>query len=263
MRIGCCVPVAAARAAAEAGFAFVELRVAELFPEESAERFRDTARAVEQAGIPALAYNFFLPSTLPVVGPEADHQRLARYVATAAERAAAIGGKVMVFGSGKARWIPAGFPPEQAAAQFRQAVRIAADQADRHGIAIALEHLNHTEANLLNRFDEALACCRAVDHPAVGVLADLYHLYMEQEPFHHVMQAGERLLHVHVCDAGRGVPGTRTFDLWGFFTHVNAMGYQGAVSVEASFSRFATEGRQAVQVLQEAVQARGLMTFAP
>lgn len=262
MRIGCCIPAAHAPVAAEIGYDFVELRATELFPEEPLEQFRETQRHIESAGIPALSYNFLLPRTLKVVGPEIDAGRQRRYMAVAAERAASLGGQVMVFGSGGARWIPDGYPLAAATQQFLDFARIAGEEADRRGLKIALEPLNHTEANLMHRVEEAVTYCRALEHPAVGLLADIYHMEMEGEPYHHLHLAGDRLLHVHVCDAGRACPGTRNFDLWGFCTYLNAVGYRGAISAECAFTRFSQEGPEVLNFLRDVTQARGELGFS-
>jgi len=51
-----------------------------LYPESPASAFEPTARAIDAAGIPAVAFNFLVPPTLPVVGPAVDLERLRRYV---------------------------------------------------------------------------------------------------------------------------------------------------------------------------------------
>lgn len=262
MKIGCCIPVEFSPMAADMGFDFVELRVPELFPEGSEEEFENTRQAIEKVKIPALSYNFFLPASLKVVGQEVDTDRFKSYVEVAVRRAASLGGKFIVFGSGRSRWIPTGFPRETALRQFHEAARIAGDIAQRQGMQIALEPLNHTEANLMHTVKEGVENMKAIDHPAVGVLADLYHMCLENEPLHHLFLAGDRLLHVHVCDAGRATPGTRTYDLWGFHTYLNAMGFNGAVSMECRFTNFTSEGPIALRVMQDVIQERGEVTFS-
>jgi sugar phosphate isomerase/epimerase len=257
MRIGCWVSADQARLAAELGYDFVELPVTELYPEGPTENYEKTKRAIESAGIPALVFNFFLPPTLRVVGAEVDSQRLTAYLGVTMDRAARLGAKTIVFGSGGARRVPEHFPRETAVRQFHDATRLAADEAQRHGLALALEPLNRTETNLIHTVEEAVEHAQVVDHPAVGVLADIYHMYMENEPFRNLFLAQDRLLHVHVCDAGRAIPGSRTFDLWGFFCFLNAMDYTGAVSTECNFTQFASEGGRALSFLREAVTFQG------
>jgi D-psicose/D-tagatose/L-ribulose 3-epimerase len=262
VQFGVAIPAASASTAAEMGYGFVELRVSELAPEDAGDGWRATERAVAAAGIPALTYNFFLPPDLPVVGPSVDADRLRRYVARAAERASAMGGRTFVFGSGGARRVPDGFPSDEAMGQYREAVRIAAGEAGRHGMGIALEALNRTEANLLHTLEQAAEQAGLVELANVGVAADSYHMQMVGEPFSHLLDVGQRLRHVQVCDTGRRPPGAGVADLGGFFIYLNALRYDGSVAVESAFSDFADEGPRALATIRELATLRGELTFA-
>ncbi len=242
MRFGVALPAAGTVAAAGMGFDFVELRVSDLDPEDVSQTWPVTANAIESAGIPAATYNFFLPSDLAVVGPHVDQARLRRYVARAAERATAIGGETFVFGSGRARWVPPGFDSQMALAQFRAAAEIAAEEATRQGMTIALEALNRTEANLVTLLSDSVQLAAQIDLPNVGVVADSYHMLMMGEPFSVVLDAGSRLRHVQVCDSGRLPPGSGVGDLAGFFIYLNALGYDGSVAIEIGLFQLRNRG---------------------
>lgn len=263
MRFGCCVPAASAPLAAQMGYDYVEIPVADLYPESPASAFEPTARAIDAAGIPAVAFNFLVPPTLPVVGPAVDLERLRRYVTVAAERAASLGGSVFVLGSGPARRIPEDFPRAQAVEQFRSFARLAAEAADRHGVAVALEAINRTETNFLHTLAEAVEHAQAIGLPSVGVLADAYHMHMEAEPFRHLLETGGLLRHVQVCDEGRSYPGSHGLDLWGFFVYLNHLGYSGTVSVECRWKSFSAEGGPALEFVRSASSTSGELAFAP
>jgi len=101
---------------------------------------------------------------------------------------------------------PRGFPRAQAVEQFRSFARLAAEAADRHGVAVALEAINRTETNFLHTLAEAVEHAQAIGLPSVGVLADAYHMHMEAEPFRHLLETAGLLRHVQVCDEGPVVP---------------------------------------------------------
>lgn len=263
MRIGCAVPVSSARLAREIGFDFVELRVAELHPGEPDTRFLETERTLESAGIPAETFSFLLPAGLKVVGPSVDLAQLRTWVAAAAKRARSLGGRLIVVGSGDARRVPVGFPMAQAESQFVAFLAAAAEQADRHGIVLALEALNRTETNLLHSFSEACSIAASLDHPAVGVVADIYHMRLEDEPLHHLADAGARLLHVQLADSGRLPPGQGCFDFQSVFTFLNSIGYAGSVALECSFQRFSEEGVAALAYVRRVSTTIGSLAFAP
>jgi sugar phosphate isomerase/epimerase len=262
MQFGCCVPAAQAPLAAQMGYDYVEVPVPDLAPEQPPAAFEKTARAIADAGIPALAFNYFVPLTLPIVGPAVDVDHLRRYVTVVVERASSLGGRIIVLGSGQARRVPAGFPPEVAIQQFGSFARLAADTADRHGMSVAIEALNRTETNLLHRFDQAVELARAVGVAALGVLVDTYHMHMEAEPFRNLLLAEGLLKHVQVCDAGRSYPGSRGLDLWGAFIYLNHMGYSGTVSVECRWASFEAEGGPALEFVRGASTTTGELAFA-
>lgn len=263
MRFGCCIPAAFASQAAQMGYDYVEVPVADLCPESPASAFTTTARAISAGGIPALAFNYLVPPAIPFVGPAVDLERLRRYMSVAAERAASLGGAVFVLGSGPARRLPAGFPRANAVEQLRAFARLAAEAADRHGMTVALEAINRTETNFLHTLEEAVEHAHAIGLPAVGVLADAYHMHMESEPFWHLLQTDGLLRHVQVCDAGRSYPGSRSLDLWGFFAYLNNLGYGGTVSVECRWNSFSAEGGPALEFVQRASSTIGELAFAP
>ena len=263
MRFGACIPAAFAPVAAGMGYEYVEIPVADLYPDGPASGFTRSARAVEAAGIPALAFNYLVPPSLPIVGPAVDWDHLQRYVNVAAKRAASLGGHVFVLGSGPARRLPAGYPYADGAAQFRRFAQLTAQAADRHGMTVALEAINRTETNFLHTLQEAVEHAGAIGLPNVGVLADAYHMHMESEPFWHLLETDGLLRHVQACDAGRSYPGSRSLDLWGFFIYLSHLGYDGTVSVECRWKSFGAEGRHALEFVREASATSGELAFAP
>ena len=263
MRIGCAVPVAGASIAREIGFDFVELRVSELYPWGPDTSFVETERALESAGISAETFAFLIPKELKVVGPSVDIPRVRSWVAAAAKRAKSLGGRLIVVGSGDARRVPDGFPKAQARSQFVAFLEDAAEEASKHGIVLALEALNRTETNLLHSLSEACSIAESLDHPALGVVADIYHMHLEDEPLSHVLRARGRLLHVQLADSGRLPPGQGCFDFQSVFTFLNSIGYAGSVALECSFQRFSEEGAASLEYVRRVSATTGSLVFAP
>lgn len=63
---------------------------------------------------PIRAFNIFVPETVPLTGPAVDWVVVERYVRRGLTRAAALGARLVVFGSASARKVPAGFPYQDA-----------------------------------------------------------------------------------------------------------------------------------------------------
>jgi mannose-1-phosphate guanylyltransferase/mannose-6-phosphate isomerase len=119
------------------------------------------------------------------------------------------------------------------------------------GLTIAIEPLNRQESNIINTGAEAVALAQRVDHPAVRVLADFYHLVEEQEPLAHLSRYQEWLAHIHLADSGRGAPGSGHYPYPAFAGQLAATGYRGLLSVECRWGDFAREAGPARQFLRQ------------
>lgn len=257
MRFGACIPSAFSPWAAQLGWEFVELDAAELHPAQDADVYRTTAQVIGEAGIPALVIQNVLDRTEPVAGPDADLDRCRAVLEATAERAVPLGAEVLILGSGPSRRLPDGFPRDEAAGQYREVARVAGEIAAAHGLAVALEPMNRTEADILHTLAEAVEWAAAIDHPAVGVSADAYHMHMEGEPFRDLLLARDRLLHVQVADFGRAFPGAHSLDLRAYFTYLNHLGYDGSVSAECTWESFVHQGVWALDLMRQLSTSRG------
>jgi sugar phosphate isomerase/epimerase len=253
MKFGCAIPSAHVVEAARMGFDFVELEVPELCPEETGARgFAVLARRLERSGVPASSFRNLLPAHRRIVGPSVDPASLQAYLERVVPRAAELGGAVIVLGSGEARRVPTGFPVPRALEQFATFARTAGDVAGAHGLRIAIEALNRTETNMIHFLGDAAGLADRIGHPCVGVVADVHHMQMEQEPWRAILDARGRLFHVQASDSGRTPPGTRSRDLWAFFTFLRAASYDGLVSIECSWTAFLDQAPRALAFVGEA-----------
>ena len=114
-------------------------------------------------------------------------------------------------------------------------LRNAGEHAGEHGVRIALEPLNHYETDLLNTAVQALDFFQEVNHPAVGVLLDTYHVNMEEsswtEPYRQVMNA-QKLFYVHIGDNNRLPPGKGLIDFPAILRTLQKGGYSGWLAPE-------------------------------
>jgi sugar phosphate isomerase/epimerase len=114
-------------------------------------------------------------------------------------------------------------------------LRNAGERAIKSGVRIALEPLNRYEADLLNTAAETLSFLQEVDHPAVGVLLDTYHVNIEEsswtEPYRQAMNA-QRLFYVHLGDNNRLSPGKGLIDFPAILRALQDGGYNGWLTAE-------------------------------
>lgn len=233
MLYGICLNSSAMAEGYDAGYDFAELMVAELKPLEDEAEFTPIRDALLASPLPVQACNCFVPGALKVVGPAVDSAAVRAYMEVVLRRAADVGVAVIVFGSGDARRSPDGFPLRIAQQQFSDAALMAADIAGRYNITIAVEPLNAGESNIVNSVAEGAKIVKTVNHPHLRLLADLYHMVKENEPFSNLTPASPYLAHVHTDSFTLpGLLGGVPYDGPAFFTPLARGGYQGRLSLE-------------------------------
>ncbi|MFO7918915.1 MAG: sugar phosphate isomerase/epimerase family protein [Anaerolineae bacterium] len=222
-----------------------------LIPLEDEEHYIPQRENLRAAPLPIRAFNAFVPSEVRLVGDDVQWNQVELYVKRAIGRAASLGGKVIVFGSGGARAVPEGYSRERAWKQLIQFLRLCATEAAKHDLTIAIEPLNHSETNVINSYLEAIRLAQDVDRKHVQVLADIYHFMMEEEPLEHIREAPERLVHVHLADSGRHHPGSGSYPLQELFDLLREVDYEGRASIECRWGEnFSQEAEQALRFLQ-------------
>jgi len=252
LRLGVCTSLENAAAVAAGGADYVELSVAnDLIPGSDAAEWAVRRRAIESLPVPVEAFNVLLTGR-KIVGPEADTEWLGWYADRALARAAEVGGKVVVFGSGGARRVPDDFPREQAESQIISFLNQCADAADKHGIILVIEPLNRGESNILNSVAEGAEYVCAVDRASIRLLADTYHMEKDSEPLSAIVDHGDLLAHTHTADTGRRAPGTGTFDHVALFRQLHAAGYKDRLSIECGWEDFAAQVGAALAHLRDA-----------
>jgi sugar phosphate isomerase/epimerase len=250
VRFGACRPPGDAALAAEQGWEFLELPFGQLGVLDDPAACAVIKEQLASAGMQAESFHRFLPAHLRLVGDDLDAPAVQRYVETALARVAAMGGKLAVFSGGRGRTLADGYPRERAQDQFVAVLRRAGGAAAGHGITLALEPLNRKETNFVNSVTEGAEIVRMVAHPAVRLMADLYHMVLEDEPFDVLAPAADLLTHVHVADTGLFAPGTGEYDYPGFFGALRRIGYTGRIAAENTWRDFPGEGGSSVAFLK-------------
>jgi sugar phosphate isomerase/epimerase len=163
--------------------------------------------------------------------------------------------------------VRAGVAQEQAYRWMVGALQRCAAEAERGGARLALEPINRYETTLINSVPECLALIEEVGSDRLGVLADTFHMNIEDVSITgSLRQAGSHLFHVHLADSNRWYPGAGHIDFWTVLRTLEAMGYRGYVSIEAmpepDAETCARESMATLRVLLDAID-RGDSTPAP
>jgi D-psicose/D-tagatose/L-ribulose 3-epimerase len=256
MRFGYCAAIEHAQTVADAGYDFIELSLAgTLKPEQAEDDVMPALLAqMEASPIKAEAFNVLLPGDLRVTGPDIDPDRQTAYLRAAFTRAQALGGQVIVFGSGKARMVPDGVSLSEAAGQILTFLDRASPLAAAHGITVVIEPLNRGECNIINSVTEGMNYINTLRHPSIAILSDLYHVSVERQTFEQTRNAGDALKHVHVAGReNRRPPTDDDLDfLKSFFRVLKEMDYDGRISVEGNTVDVASQAPVALGVMRQA-----------
>ena len=252
MRFGYCCGPREAALLKSAGFDYFEWSVgALLMPLADDAEFMAALSQAQAVPLPCEALNSMVPGELKITGPDVDFPQLEAYAATMCARAKRAGIQRIVFGSGGARRVPDGFSKEKARGQIVAFLAMLGPLARDAGLAVTVEPLNAGETNIINSVAEGADIVREVNDPAIRLLADAYHVMMENEPLDNIARNLDIITHTHIATrAGRMPPGAvPCAGARDFLTCLRANGYNGRVSVEgAGFS--ASNARVALATLR-------------
>lgn len=235
----------------DAGFYYVETNLTNITAMRDRE-FEEFLKALEQNDIPCEASNCFIPSEYKLIGESVDYKSISAYVAKALARANRLGIKTAVFGSGGARRVPDGVTREEAHKQIIYFLKeIVGPQASEYGIRIAIEPLNSQVCNCLNSVLEGVAVARATGCDNIKTLADLYHVYLDNDPLDKIAQLKGEVIHAHIANpVARCYPAPGDgFDYVPFFNTLKAVGCERC-SIEADTKDFTNDATKALAVLK-------------
>ncbi len=214
--------------------------------------------AMKATGIPVLAANCFIG--LRVVGNERDDAAISEYLERLFERGKYLGIRCFVFGSSGARKIPEGMTLEEGRAQIVDFLkRLVVPVSEKYDIPVAIEPLRPAECNAINTVADGVEIAKAVDSPYVKVLADVKHMYEQNEDFSLIYDCKGWIIHAHTSnpdpdpslDKKRIYPKENDgFNQNDFVEPLNAIGVE-TCSIEADVIDFAEDAKNAIEVLKK------------
>jgi D-psicose/D-tagatose/L-ribulose 3-epimerase len=135
----------------------------------------------------------------------------------------------------------------RAAEILREVARHAAPQ----GVTVGIEAVNRYETFLVNTAAQALELAERIGEDNVGVHLDAYHMNLEEDDFGApVRLVADRLVHFHLSESHRGIPGRGLVDWAAIMGALADAGYDGYVGLE-SFAEVAPSMRGATCVWRD------------
>ncbi|MVS98907.1 sugar phosphate isomerase/epimerase family protein [Devosia marina] len=101
------------------------------------------------------------------------------------------------------------------------------------GVVLGIEALNRFESDLTNTAAETTAIAKATGSQNIGVLLDTFHMNVEEKsPPDAINETGKALVHFHISENDRGVPGSGQYDFGAAAQALSRIGYDGWVVAE-------------------------------
>lgn len=230
----------------QAGFDCIEL-----FVEDAGHLSVDEVRvALDDAGLVGTICPQLHAERDPSSDDERSREAGIEYLKRCVDMAAAFGGKIVggplygdqvFYGGSPARLRGDG----ERRALWERALRslsVVADHAHGQGVRLGVEPLNRFETSLLCLAEHAAQFVDQLDHPAVGVLLDTYHMNIEEADLAaSIRGVGDRLVHFHANENHRGAPGTGHIDWLAVSGALRDAGFDGIVVTEP-FRRMSAPG---------------------
>ena len=256
MKFGVCCGFNNIAVAAECGYDYIETNFRNL-AESSEDEYEKFSAELKNNNIVCEAANCFLPGNMKVTGKNVDYDAIKKYLSKGFKRASEVGIKIVVFGSGGARSIPEYYSYKDAIKDIITFVKeYAAPMAAEYCIDIVFEPLCKPESNIINTIKEGAMLASAIDLPNVGMLGDLYHMYVEGDTYDDVRELKGIFRHAHMSNPASDnddkkriyMKESDTFDYKGFFDALRYIDCE-RVSIEASTDNFEADAREAIKVM--------------
>lgn len=209
-------------------------------------------------GLPMVAANCFIG--MRVVGEDKNEAEIKAYLEKLFENASYLGIKYLVFGSSGARRIPDGMTLEDGRAQIIDFLKNdVLPFAEKYNITIAIEPLRPEECNAINTIADGVEIAEKINSPYIKVLADVAHMYVQNESMESLLQYKDRVVHAHTSNPDpdpslnrkRIYPvSTDKFSQSSFIESLKAIGVEHC-SIEAEVTDFENDVINAYEVLKE------------
>jgi len=234
MKIGICTSAQNALLLSNDAADYIEMNITSIAQMSDGE-FESTKKLIAENNISVQAANCFFPGDIRLCGSEMDIERIASYAEHALKRVSELGIEICVIGSGKARNADKNEVFETCYSEFIRVCCIIGDIAKKYGIIVVIEPLNKNETNMINTVAEGAKLVRSLNHPNVRLLADIYHMALEEENLEAIYDNRDIIAHMHIANPDKRVFPDEfdSFDYEAVAEIIRKSAYNKRLSIEA------------------------------
>jgi D-psicose/D-tagatose/L-ribulose 3-epimerase len=216
---------------AELGFDGIEVPIFALEP----ERYLALGARLRDLGLRALALTARGPEANPIAADPAVRAAGLEANLAAVTCAGALGAELLCGPFLASPCVFTGAPPTAAERGWAvQTLAAMAAAADEHDLTLAVESLNHFEHHLANTAAQTAELVRAAGHPRARMMYDTFHAHIEEKDVRAAIAGcADVLSYVHISENDRSTPGSGQVDWATTFATLDAVGYDGWLTIEA------------------------------
>jgi len=213
------------------GFDGVEIPIFEGAP----EHYKRMGALLDDIGLQRTAVSAMGDPAMNLIGDAAARAAGVAHMRNTLECAAALGARTL---SGPLHSTLGHFsgqgPTDEERARSISSQRAIGDHAAKCGVTVGLEALNRFECYLVNTMDALCAHIDAIGHPNIRAMYDTFHCNIEEtDPIAAYTNHVRNIVHVHISENDRGVPGRGNIPWAQTFAAIKASGYDDWLTIEA------------------------------
>ncbi|MER8706342.1 sugar phosphate isomerase/epimerase [Mesorhizobium sp. M0323] len=214
------------------GFDGVEIPVFSGTP----DNYRKLGELLDRIGLQRTAVSAMGDPAMNLISPDASTRKAGiDYMKSTIDCAQALGANTLSGPLHSTLGVFSGSGPT--AAEKKRSVasqRVIGDHAGNKGVTIGLEALNRFECYLLNTMDDLSAHIDAIDRPHIKAMYDTFHANIEEaDPIGAYTRNRKNIVHIHISENDRGVPGRGHVPWKETFSAIRKSGYDDWLTIEA------------------------------
>lgn len=221
--------------AAELRFDAIEITVMfHAHPSISSSERKKVYRWLDDAGIVCSAIHFIFDGNVKLASTyKEDIQHSILHNRAVIDLAADLNTKIIVVGGGGTRSVKPGQSREEIMKILVEIFAASGDYAKERGIYLGMEALNRYETNVIKTLKDSSEFAVKTKCPNVKIMGDTYHMNIEETNLDDAIRdAGKELIHLHLADSNRMVPGEGHIDFKKVFMALKDIKYEGFCSFE-------------------------------